>query len=262
MKILVIPDVHGRTFWKNAVEKREDYDNIVFLGDYLDPYDFEKISVGAAIENFREIIDFSKDKDNVTLLLGNHDMPYFSDDYYKLSWYHCRHSKKYHNDIHMLFDKNKDMFNVACTCDNILFTHAGCTPGWIFTVFTEDYRLTTLDDLVFSLNNLLNTNEGLKYLYMVSRDRGGLDKYASCMWADVSETFWYQEMLRNPELNIAPQSRDIINIKQVFGHTLQAYYNKEGGIDFGDALELENNKMLDNGAAYILDTDSFTIERL
>lgn len=33
--ILIIPDVHGRTFWKYAIDK---YDKVIFLGDYLDPY--------------------------------------------------------------------------------------------------------------------------------------------------------------------------------------------------------------------------------
>lgn len=38
-RILVVPDVHGRTFWKKPVNKYIDQvDRIVFLGDYLDPY--------------------------------------------------------------------------------------------------------------------------------------------------------------------------------------------------------------------------------
>ena len=42
-KILIIPDVHGRTFWKSAVESG-DYEKIVFLGDYTDPYEMEGIT--------------------------------------------------------------------------------------------------------------------------------------------------------------------------------------------------------------------------
>ena len=52
-KILVIPDCHGRTFWKDAVEKHaEECDKIVFLGDYLDPYPWEGITRRQAIKNF------------------------------------------------------------------------------------------------------------------------------------------------------------------------------------------------------------------
>ena len=67
-----------------------------------------------------------------------------------------------------MFDSSGISFKIAHVEDNILFTHAGVTPGWLFTVFTEQYQLTSLEDLTFSLNNLLNTDKGLRYLYMVS----------------------------------------------------------------------------------------------
>ena len=35
-KILVIPDIHGRSFWKESCNNWEC--RIVFLGDYHDPY--------------------------------------------------------------------------------------------------------------------------------------------------------------------------------------------------------------------------------
>ena len=35
--IIIIPDVHGRTFWKEAVRDLTDR-SVIFLGDYLDPY--------------------------------------------------------------------------------------------------------------------------------------------------------------------------------------------------------------------------------
>ncbi len=37
-KIAVIPDVHGKDFWKEAKEKVDSLDKIIFLGDYLDAY--------------------------------------------------------------------------------------------------------------------------------------------------------------------------------------------------------------------------------
>lgn len=261
MKILVLPDIHGRDFWKEPCAHPENYDKIIFLGDYMDPYGFENISVEAALFNFQDILMFANaNKDKVELLLGNHDMPYFSDTYYKFAWKHCRHSKFHHNDIKQRFDEYKELFKIATTYDNILFTHAGVTPGWLFTVFTEQYKLTTLDDLCFSLNNLLNTKEGLKYLYMISGERGGMDSHASCIWADCSETMWYQT-LNAPE-KLPEKVQNIINIKQVFGHTLQAFYGEDMTIEYGWAVEKGNNKMLDNCHAYELDTESFTINKI
>ena len=101
--ILVCGDIHGRRFWKKPCENIEDYDKVIFLGDYLDPYDFEGITVIDAIKNFEEIIEFKKNNvDKVILLLGNHDMPYFSSDYYFFSHYHCRHSEKHPPPAHHL----------------------------------------------------------------------------------------------------------------------------------------------------------------
>jgi len=79
IKVLIIPDVHGREFWREPVkEVLENTDaRIVFLGDYLDCYpnefkygfDFKEHS----INNFIEIINLKKEnKDRVNLLLGNH----------------------------------------------------------------------------------------------------------------------------------------------------------------------------------------------
>lgn len=258
MKILVLPDIHGRKFWEEPCKQVEDYDKIIFLGDYMDPYDFEHITVPEALENFENILAFADaHKDKVTLLLGNHDMPYFSKKYKSFSWYHCRHSNKYCNDISQRFEEYKELFKIADVVDDVLFTHAGVTPGWLKTVFTEQYKLTSLDDLAFSLNNLLNTDNGLQYLYMISEDRGGRDRYASCIWADASDTMWYQEMMKNPEMPV----QEIMKVKQVYGHTLQAFYKPDGGIGYGEAIEMGNNKMLDNCAAYILDTESFTVKK-
>lgn len=76
-QILVIPDVHGRAFWKEAVEKHPTLP-VVFLGDYLDPYARENITPDDALTNFKDIIAFKQaNKDRVTLLIGNHEIHYF-----------------------------------------------------------------------------------------------------------------------------------------------------------------------------------------
>lgn len=263
MKILVLPDIHGRQFWKEPCENIDEYDKIVFIGDYLDPYDFEHISVKDAIANFDEILEFAdKNSDKVDLLLGNHDMCYYSKRYKSFSMWHSRHSYKHCDEIRQKFEEHKDKFKIAVTYDDVLFTHAGCTPGWLLTVLGQDYTLTSLDDLCSSLNNLLETDRGLKRLFMISSDRGGRDRYASCIWADESDTMWYQEILKNPKAEFSKTSLDVIRMKQVFGHTLQVFQNKDGEIYYGDPIEVGNNKMLDNGKAYILDTESFTITQI
>ena len=53
--ILIIPDIHGRTFWKDACSKWEG--KVIFLGDYLDPYSDEGIHFEDAVINFINILD-------------------------------------------------------------------------------------------------------------------------------------------------------------------------------------------------------------
>ena len=41
--LVIIPDVHGRPFWREAVRLRPE-EEFIFLGDYLDPYPDEGIT--------------------------------------------------------------------------------------------------------------------------------------------------------------------------------------------------------------------------
>ena len=265
-KLLVLPDIHGRTFWKKPCENIDVYDKVIFLGDYLDPYDFEKISVQDAINNFKEIIEFKKaNNDKVILLIGNHDLPYFSKDYYNLSYYHCRHSAKYHNTISRMFKDNKDLFQLAYayneqtlslkeTYNDILFTHAGVDSGWLEKIVQCDK--TNINDIADAINDLLKDANGLRKLFCITSERGGRDRWGSCVWVDVHDIMWDVDSTVNPNTIVKP----IHKIKQIFGHTLQAYYDLDRNIIYGDAIEHDNIKMLDNGKAYILNTDTFEIE--
>ena len=74
-KILIIPDVHGRQFWKTPLQQGPDrWKKIVFLGDYVDPYPHEGITPEEAIEVLKEIIALKKLwPDKIILLVGNHN---------------------------------------------------------------------------------------------------------------------------------------------------------------------------------------------
>ena len=73
--IAIIPDVHGRQFWKDIIPRKDEFEKIIFLGDYLDPYWFEGISNLNALDNFKEILEFKKENlEKVILLIANHKM--------------------------------------------------------------------------------------------------------------------------------------------------------------------------------------------
>lgn len=76
--MLIVPDVHGRIFWRKALESYPDLPT-VFLGGYLDPNThYDGILQSEAFLEFKEILKFKRqNKERVTLLLGNHDIHYF-----------------------------------------------------------------------------------------------------------------------------------------------------------------------------------------
>ena len=247
MKILIIPDIHGRTFWKQPCKNIDKYDKVVFLGDYLDPYALELIDSEDAIINFIEIIKFRKKYfDKVILLLGNHDLHYWSDEFLKECG-GCRMSGVYRKIIRDLFLINKSIFNIAYETKNILFTHAGYMQEWA-TKYSDNQF--TIEPTADSLNKLLKPDLE-NALCAVSFIRGGYDNVGSCVWSDVSEKMAYNE------------SKELINNTgvnkyQIFGHTLQIdygeYHDHHKWI-FGKPVITRFWSMLDNGHAYEIEED-------
>ena len=225
-KILIIGDVHGRIFWKEAINHfpKEQYPDlsIVFLGDYVDPYDHEGISRIDAINNFKEIIDVAKSDNRIHLLIGNHDMHYWYDAPYKSR---CDHEN--YDIIKKMFIDNFDMFNVAYeeTINNekYLFTHAGVSSFWLKHLHimgtlassnikdkeSDDYKLANvmkdMEPTADNLNMLKSVKLGQHNLWCVSWVRGGDNNCGSCIWEDLSE--W------------AYEGMDIPGLWQIFGHS-------------------------------------------
>ena len=220
--MIVIPDIHGRTFWKDSIKQSKKGEKIIFLGDYLDPYPFENISVSDAIDNFLEIIKFKEEnKDRVILLLGNHDIYY-----YKHLTGPSRYSYEYKDTIEKIFDEYHDFFQIAYETENTLFTHAGYLPKWASNVKTL-FDIEVLPNAE-SINKLIDKEA----LMMISFERGGRYGYGSCIWADVSEHGYSKS----------------IDKYQIFGHTLQlnlADYYKTGDIKDGNPIINDNYAMLD-----------------
>ena len=127
MKYNVIGDIHGRTSWKELVI--EDGINI-FVGYYFSPYHrgytFEK-----CMQNFREIIEFKKQRPETILLIGNHDADHWqwNNDRYQCS----RHDFEHDLEIAQEFEKNKDLFQIAYSAGNqYLISHAGVSMVWYY----------------------------------------------------------------------------------------------------------------------------------
>lgn len=238
---LIIPDVHGRTFWRSAIRKYPDLPTI-FLGDYLDPYTYyDGILPLEAFSEFQQILQYKKDNsERVTLLMGNHDVHYFG-----TSLNSSRKDLINQDKIANLFARNLSFFKLAeyvkTEDKQFLFTHAGIIPEWLELHFS-DIDLTDTAHLSKVLNDQLNDLDIFKdfvadALMDRSASRWGNAKYPSMVWADV-EDHQYQKL-------------PLPNVYQIFGHTQQAF----------DPIITEHYANLDCRRAFLLMTDG-TIEQV
>lgn len=212
--IIIIPDVHGRTFWRKTIKEAlasKRIPEIIFLGDYVDPYPLEYISEGEAFGVLRDVIAIKKEHpEQVHLLLGNHDMGYINS-----SICNCRRDEERYSLLRQLYTINLPLFDLGwekvVDGKRFLFTHAGVNKKWLegnASFFGGKTNVTATE-----LNAALHDNpihgsrfkELMRILADVSIFRGGSKSYGSVIWADVCEFLLTSSCLK-----------DTI---QVFGHT-------------------------------------------
>lgn len=131
-KILIIGDMHGRRFWKDAcLNHKDEFEKIVFLGDYVSPYCVEGITNGGAISVFGEVLNFKKENpEKVVLLIGNHDLSYFNS-----SICECRTDWKNWDRLNGIYFDNIKSFDLAWETKiggkRYFFSHAGVRKSWL-----------------------------------------------------------------------------------------------------------------------------------
>ena len=208
--MIIIPDVHGRTFWRKAVNEYLGKEPILFLGDYLDPYAYEEITPADAYQVFHEIIYLKKaHPDDITLLLGNHDLHYLNHDMEggRLDY---KRREQIINDI----TDNAEFFRIAESAaiggKNYLFTHAGVKKGWL-QVYQDVLGNPNPDEIADRLNTLwLDSSKRPQLLNMMADIpyiRWGNSPYGSPVWNDVRD--------------MVDGQQEIPGFVQVFGHTQQ-----------------------------------------
>ena len=248
-RILVIPDVHGRVFWKAPVRKyASQVDRIVFLGDYLDPYGDEdkKTKADDIYQNLMEIIELKRrNMDKVVLLKGNHDQHYYSkrfDEQAGGTRQDLHHWAKYHH----TFAENKELFKIAYServnALPYLFSHAGLTSYWLKKVnkhvWNLDERHLSVSDpsVIERINQLDDEGKGQDMLSVIGSSRSWFgEKTGSVLWADVGEHNMHNE----------PHAYGLDQVFQVFGHTrLRPGYDK---------IESDHFAMIDSRQCFMID---------
>lgn len=184
MKLLIIPDVHGRDFWMEPCSHVDEFDKIIFLGDYHDPYSWE-VSQDTSRHRLRDsLLPFVQQfPDKVVCLFGNHDGNYLVGDMAdRVDYWHKREIREYMEKMNIKLIHQEGKY---------LFSHSGVLPAW----------LKANDLILHDLNNLPFSHQALM---QVSPYRGGWSEAGSCVWGDVREY---------------AMKEHIPDIYQIFGHT-------------------------------------------
>lgn len=231
-RILIIPDIHGRPFWKQAVEHTEDFDLIIFLGDYHDPYPHEHIAPRMSFANFREVLSFAREnREKVVMLYGNHDLTYVDD----IAITTNRVDYKNFDEVSEMMESAKDMIKMAyaTTCGNrsLLFTHAGVHPIW------KEAHYGMVENTATAIAEALNTNYTKESLEWVSELRRGDNPVGSCVWNDLDDL-----------CKIKDQDYPF-PFYQIFGHT-QRYIIANGGYQIDKPLITDRFACLDVHQAF------------
>lgn len=174
--IVAIGDVHGLTQWRRIAEEHAD-STIVFLGDYLDPY--ECMSRGRLLANLRDIVSLKRGRmDSVVLLLGNHDLHYFCERALPGS----RYDIQIEHEARLLFRSNMELFCNAYQRGSLIFTHAGIQHRW----FVDDFKGDLTKPIAPQLNNPHEWQ--LEALLRPGWARGGRPgDRGGIFWADMTE---------------------------------------------------------------------------
>jgi len=130
MKVLIIPDVHGKDKFSHILnDDINNIDKIIFMGDYFDSFDtpWEEQLI-----TFQKIISLKEGyPDKVICLIGNHCIQYMRKYNPSLKEICKGYQKSNVFKIADLFDKYSHLFQMAAniTIKNnyYLFTHAGVT---------------------------------------------------------------------------------------------------------------------------------------
>lgn len=238
-KILAIGDLHGRNNWKEKTTNINEYERIVFLGDYTDHWTYSDEQIW---NNLLDVIQLKKDyPDKVILLWGNHDY------YYWQQKYGCSGLRPtMMTQLNLLFKENKDLFlmcyQINTQQEKIIFSHAGIHEQWYQRYLSphhelseqENQKLKVLDPNHFEIAERINKLHDIQYpyLYIVGSDRGGWHRYGGPLWIDAST------LKQNPLKGYKRPGPKYYKITQIVGHSVQQTgVNTVNGITFVDYEE-------------------------
>jgi hypothetical protein len=177
-RTLVIPDIHHQISAVDAVLAREEFDRVVFLGDYFD--DFHDTP-----EKARQTAAWLKQRladPSMIFLYGNHDLPYrYSAPGLECSGFSV---EKREAILEVLDEDDWSTVRLHAWIDGFLITHA----GWNEAFCDMSGRVTAeyIDSMCAEC--LADLDAGRMHsLVAAGRSRGGIAPVGGIVWQDWSE---------------------------------------------------------------------------
>jgi hypothetical protein len=216
MKIIAIGDIHGRDFWRRFIH--EPADQLVFVGDYFDPYDVH-ISPEEEIRNFKAIVALKRERpDQIKLLIGNHDYHYLNG----VGQQYSRYNELAAESFTRVLEDSIDVLQICYVYKDLVFNHAGLTKTWCGNNGIDLNNLEQSISLKFA-----SDRKSFGFVRGIG-DTDGSDVRQSPIW------------VRPRQLLVDK----LDGFKQVVGHTKQPSHRIRSGVAFidvaGTALIMED----------------------
>ena len=245
-KTIYIGDIHGRDVWEEIVEKHDNADNIVFIGDYFDSFFIPAVT---QLDNVKKIVEFKKKQEldptkKVYLLIGNHDIHYWPGikDRGSTSGFQATMMFQYEQ----FFRENEKHFQMSVLIGNRLCTHAGVSNEFLKDV--GFWKQDNADESVISdyLNDLFHYKPN-EFTFSGSYGRTGISPnvYGDDDW---QSPIW----IRPRSLQRVNKKTDLKkNYIQIVGHTQQDHIDIKGKATGGKYYYIDT---LPSGE-YLIDVD-------
>jgi UDP-2,3-diacylglucosamine pyrophosphatase LpxH len=209
MKSVIIGDIHGRTSWEQIVEKENNANRFIFVGDYFDTH--ESIRIIVQLHNFKRLIEFKNNsKADVIMLIGNHDfhyMPFANETY-------SGHQRGHHHTIQSLLMEHINELSMCYKMDKYLFSHAGVSYKWLEYWLDKSKTKIRFEDIDVLVNDLfIGSPRAFKF--------SGWDPYGDSV---ESSPIWIRPKSLQ-ESNYDTLRKEFI---QVVGHTQQKKIDIKG----------------------------------
>ena len=203
-KRLILGDMHGLINVYQQIYEKENPDDVICLGDYVDSFD---VDVKYQEYNMKCLVEMKKnhDKGEFIILLGNHDFHYLYGypQYERYSGFSYTTFQWAHKYFTELVDNRTIQLIYKDDVNKILYSHAGITNTWL-----NDWTIQ-----IDELNDILQRNRFNEVQILCFSDEKPYNSYGdnvhqSCIW--VREKSFLSDMYKD---------KDGLVWKQIVGHT-------------------------------------------